>query len=488
MSAADRAPAYPESLVESEGATFFLTRAQEGGRKMLGVVGDPGGLKDGFTRHNGTRFFPLTQANAAALRARLEWLRPQPLGVQLSAGFGDRLGNATPGHIRALRSLPEPGAAPIFAQQSVRENARTHRTPQQVMDDATWGVFQAGWRKPWGADADHLKTTTDLDSFWQAGFTFFTIDPGDHVDDAAADDEPETLRQKAAGLPWDVLHSSLAETLERYRGQTAQAGDVSIVLDEITLLRALAKYGRAIAHSAQMAFHLRGLEQRANRPPADLEVSVDETALPTSFEEHYFIASELRRLGVRWTSLAPRFVGRFEKGVDYIGDMQNFERDIAGHAALARMFSSRGQPGYRLSLHSGSDKFSIYPIAARHTRGLLHLKTAGTSYLEALRVAARYDPGLFRNILQLSLAHYDADRASYHVSASAGAVPTPDGLPDADLPALLDQFDARQVFHVTFGATLDAFGPALLQTVTEQEEAYLNSLAVHFRRHLVGIA
>lgn len=474
---------YPDSLVEHEGTTYFLARSEGTGVKALGVTGDASGFYGGEEAAGGgpagARLFPLTAENAAALRERLPWLRPQPLGLRASAGFGDRLGLATPGHVRALNALPagSDAIAPIFAQQSVRENARTHRTPQQVMDDAMWGVFQSGWRRPWGADADHLKTTADVDAFHAAGFTFFTIDPGDHVDNAAQQDSLAALRQKAAALPWDPLNTTLDETIRRYQGRTFQVEDFSITIDETTLLRALAKYGRAILHAAQMAAHL--AERAGNQAGWELEVSVDETAIPTSMEEHFLIASELRRLGVAWISLAPRFVGSFEKGVDYIGDLAEFEASFARHAAVARYFGA-----YRLSLHSGSDKFSIYPIAARLTRGLVHLKTAGTSYLEALRVAAQLDPELFRQILRLAIQRYETDRASYHVSASLAKVPDPAQTPDEALPGLLDQFDARQVFHVTFGAALEQYGEALMGILRAGEDAYYQALAAHFRRHL----
>jgi hypothetical protein len=111
--------------------------------------------------------------------------------------MGDRLGLATPGHVRAVRATGS-SIAPIFAQQSIREMARTGRTPQQVMDDATWGAFLEGWTGGVGADADHLKTPADIDACLAAGFTFYTIDPGAHVDNRA-DRGPRTLR--AGGLP-----------------------------------------------------------------------------------------------------------------------------------------------------------------------------------------------------------------------------------------------------------------------------------------------
>ena len=154
----------------------------------------------------------------------------------------------------------------------------------------------------------------------------------------------------------------------------------------------------------------------------ELEVSVDETETPTSHAEHIYIASELKRLGVKWVSLAPRYVGRFEKGVDYIGSLAAFEADFAGHAAIARWFGP-----YKLSLHSGSDKFSIYPIAARLSRGLVHLKTAGTSYLEALRTIAHHDPAFFREIYTFARQRYETDRLSYHVSAELSECPAAGG-------------------------------------------------------------
>jgi tagaturonate epimerase len=115
-----------------------------------------------------------------------------PLSLTPSFGFGDRLGLATPGHIAAVRGTK---FTPIFAQQSVRENARTGRTPQHVMDDAKRAVEAENWDSPWGADADHLKTLEDITPFVEAGYTFFTVDPGEYVENAADKDPLDVLRQ-----------------------------------------------------------------------------------------------------------------------------------------------------------------------------------------------------------------------------------------------------------------------------------------------------
>jgi len=464
---------YPRSGVETGNAVYFLVRCDRDGLKYLIVHGATDGF-DGTPYDAGSGLVcPLSAANAAALRIRLPWLIPAPLGLQTSVGCGDRLGVATPGHIRAVREAE--GVAPILAQQSIRENARTGRTPQQVVDDAMWGVFQEGWRQAWGADADHLKTTDDVELCVKAGYTFYTVDPGDHVDNEAHTEAMETLQGKFAALPWDALDDSPAAMHGRYVNRHFALEGVDLQFDDLALTRAAAKYGRAIAHSARMSRHLASLTDKY-----ELEISVDETETPTSPEEHFFFANELLRLGVRWVSLAPRYVGRFEKGVEYIGDLSEFRASLAQHAAIATALGP-----YKLSIHSGSDKFAIYDDFAALTHGVVHLKTAGTSYLEALRAVAKTDPALFDQILAFSASRYETDRATYHVSAQLDRVPKLDG---GDLSALLDQFDARQVLHVTFGSVLGQFGEQINVALRSDEETYYQLLQDHFRRHLAPFA
>lgn len=472
---------FSRSLTLQEGVEYGLARTGHG--PLLAVLGDTGSPAlaafegEGSALQNRTLCLcPLNAHNAAALRARLPWLRPRPLGLATSAGLGDRLGLATPGHVRAVRAVAG-NIAPIFAQQSMREMARTGRSPQIVMDNATWGVFQEGWQQGVGADADHLKVPADIDVCLAAGFTFFTIDPGAHVDNRAETAGLSALRELAEGLPAEVQPEASG-----LRGQTFDLEGLAIRLDEATLLKAAVKYGRAVAHVASMYRHL---EQAAGPRPFELEVSVDETDQPTTHAEHVYIASELKRLGVRWVSLAPRYVGRFEKGVDYIGDVTEFEADLAGHAAIARQFGP-----YKLSLHSGSDKFSIYPAAMRQTNGLVHLKTAGTSYLEALRTIAALDVSLFQEIYAFARQRYETDKLTYHVSAELERAPRPEAV--TAWPNLLDQFDAREIFHVTFGSVLTEknadgswrFYDRFMRLLHDNPEAYADNLERHFTRHL----
>ncbi len=466
---------YPESVVQQGAVTIWL--GEEQGQKMLCILAPPEHpLLEQFEGHSQRRggqielYGPCSSFNAIALRGVLPGLKPRPLGLGTSAGFGDRLGIATAGHVRALRSVGGT-IAPIFAQQSIREMTRTQRTPQEVLDDATWGAFEAGWHGGVGADADHLKTTEDIDRCAGVGFSFFTLDPSAHVDNAAATYESDQLNQKLDALPWASLYSSRAE-LERYIGQMVDLGHRKLVLEQEGVWRFAVKYATALAHVLQLSRYLERL-----RIPFELEVSVDESDSPTTALEHYLFAQELRRLGVGFVSLAPRFVGHFEKGVDFIGDLDELAQSLQDHAAIARLCGP-----YKLSLHSGSDKFSVYPLIAEATRGLLHLKTAGTSYLEALRVVARQEPALFQAIWALAQARFEMDKASYHISGRLDKVPTPSR--DDEWVNLLEQFDARQILHVTFGSVLGEFKPALMQALRQHQEAHYQGLAAHFERHL----
>jgi len=381
-----------------------------------------------------------------------------PLDLSPSFGFGDRLGLATPGHIAAVKGTK---FAPIFAQQSVRENTRTGRTPQQVMDDAKRAVDAAKWESAWGADADHLKTVDDLPPFVDAGYTFFTVDPGEHVDNGADTDPLEVLKRKAASfINWDHLSMLyLDQNSEQVWGN----------FEAVSLQRATVKYGRAIQHAASMFKCLSELTDAF-----DFEVSIDETDSPTTPLEHFFIANELTRLGVRFTSLAPRFIGRFEKGVDYIGDLNTLDVELSKHAAVTAHFGT-----YKLSLHSGSDKFSVYPLVAKHWGERLHVKTAGTSYLEALRVLAKYEPDLFSKIYALGRERYETDKKTYHVSADLNKLPNTD-----DLPSLLEDFHAREVLHVTFGSALAQYGVELKAALVKHDDTYFDGLKAHFDKHL----
>jgi hypothetical protein len=471
---------YPESQVSYEGVTYWLERSADGAKRMVAVAEDEASF-DRFagaaeTVDGTVRFVAgATSENAAALRSALPWLTPSPLGLHTSIGFGDRLGLVTPGHVRALNAV---GAAirPVFAQQSIREMGRCHRTPRDVLDDATWGAFQAGWTKPVGGDADHLEQLADIDATAAAGFVFFTLDPKAQVDPEAEHADGATIKAKAEALDWPALDSDLATFTKTYTGRRIDLEHEAVALDEESVLRAIAKYGPSLTHA--MAMYTRLMDKGLD---CEVEFAVDETDYPTKPAEHVVVVSELQRLGMKFVSFAPRFVGRFEKGVEYIGNLDELRRDFEIHAEIARALGP-----YKLSLHSGSDKFSTYPLIAEATNGVVHLKTAGTSWAEALRVVAHNDPDLTRQILKLALDSFEANRTSYHLSCDPATVPTEPS--DEQVARLMDVADSRQVLHVGYGVILEEFGTRMYQVWNDNEEELFGIIADHFVRHLQPFA
>jgi hypothetical protein len=381
--------------------------------------------------------------------------QPCPLGLKKSFGFGDRTGLATPGHVAAVRKF---NFAPIFAQQSIREMERTQRTPQDVIQAAARALARLDYTGPWGADADHLKLPEQVEATAAAGFCFFTIDPSAHVG-----------------------HGALTPALEAaYLGKSFDVPGVGqLEFDRQALGRAAVKYGRALEHVSVMGHHI--AQVKAGQP-FEIEVSVDETEDPTSALEHLFIGLELRRRQVpHVVSVAPRFIGEFEKGIDYKGDLKKFEATLREHFAIAQYCGP-----YKISVHSGSDKFAVYPIIGRVCGEFLHVKTAGTNYLEALRVVARTQPGLFAEICEFARGRFETDRASYHLSTTGAQVA---GLPrftGKEESVYLDAVAGRQLLHVTFGSVLThpKFKPAVLECLQTHAALHYELLDKHLSKHL----
>lgn len=461
---------YAASRVSHEGATFWLQKSADG--KELVVEGATGDVLHAFTGSaEGTRFVgPANADNALALRQTLPWLTPRLWGLAPSAGTGDRLGLCTPGHVRAFQEVT--GVNPVFAQQSTREMGRTHRTPRNVIDDATWGTFQGGWTGGVGADADHQKTEESLSACAAAGFVFFTIDPGDAMDMAAHDDDAATVRAKAQALDLSSIDTTPGDVAARYAGKTVELESGPVTLDEEAVVRALAKAGPALVRGFALISHVKSLGV-----PHELEFAIDETDKPTTPTEHVVLVSELQRLGAELVSFAPRWVGQFEKGVEYIGSLDDLAQDFHQHAEISRALGP-----YKLSLHSGSDKFSIYPLFAEATRGVSHLKTAGTSWIEALRVVARHEFDLFREILTLSLASFEENRHSYHLSCDPARIPAHPS--DEQLDDLVTATDSRQVMHVGYGAALETYGTDIKRTLHDHEDELDEIMHQHFLKHI----
>jgi hypothetical protein len=480
---------YSSSIIEKDNMLFFIGREKLHKFLLVCPLQENVPLIDRLNGHlldipggYSLKICPLLHENVQILQEIFSFTRPSLVGMRNSFGFGDRLGLANPGHLRALQDST---FVPVLAQQSIRELTRTGRTPDEVMDAAVWAILQEGYHDGFGADADHLKNPADIDLMVAAGFTMFTIDPGDHVDNEADDYHENELKRVVTNLPWEALSDNIENVERRYLNRRFTISS-ELILEPSTaqINQALAKYGKALAHIKRMFDHLKSSYPNH---PAEVEVSVDETESVTSPFEHFFIAGELKRLGVEFISLAPRFIGRFEKGIDYRGDIDTFKSEFQKHLDITRYFGT-----YKISLHSGSDKFTVYRIIGSFKDAPVHIKTAGTSYLEALKVVATHEPDFFREILDFSRGLYEGEKKSYHVSADLKRVHSANNYTDSQLLELFHSDDARQVLHVTFGRVLteknqdgsSMFRDKIVNCLKEYEDTYDQYLIRHFKNHL----
>jgi len=462
---------FEKSVRTKDGIRIYM--AEEAGVTALYAEGDVGfsgetKVIDGKT----VTVAPLTHENALVLRKLFLFTAPiRVLGKERSFGVGDRLGIATPGHIAVFEKYD---AYPVLAQQSMRELTLTDRTYEDVLDCATFAVYRDGFEKGFGADGDHLKKAEDVRYALDLGFTMITLDCSDHIDNDAASLSDAEVEAK---------YEKNAEIEDIYLGKTFDVGEgitVSFTAEE--LRRIVLVYGKAIdfAVSIYEEFFSGG------KYNADFEISIDETLTPTTPLQHFFVANELVRRGVKFETMAPRFCGEFQKGIDYIGDIAQFTEEMTVHSQLARHF------GYKLSIHSGSDKFSTFPIIGEKCRGIFHVKTAGTNWLEAMRVIAMVDPKFYREVHAYALEAFDEATKYYHVTTDLGKVPALDTMTDADLPKYFDMNDARQLIHITYGLILSrknadgsfTFRDKLYSLWREHEAVYTDALVRHIGRHL----
>lgn len=477
----DRWRVYPASIYQCGGSLFFMAAIEN--VKKLVIYKETNGIFNEFKgtevscKNERLKICELNNVNCSLIRRLFPFTNPSPhREVDITVGLGDRLGLASAGHSRLLKGK---NVFPVLAQQSIRELNLTGRTYEDVLAAASWAVFQEGYTTGFGADGDHLKNADEVKMAIDTGFTMITLDCSEHIDNTIA-----SLTNSEIENRYYQLDENIRNQLEsRYLNKEFKLkGGHVITLSCDEFKKNVLIYFKAIDHTVKI------YDQciiNCGRD-IDFEMSIDETLTPTSPEAHYFVATELLSGGVEITSLAPRFCGEFQKGIDYIGDIDKFEKEFSIHVEIAQSL------GYKLSIHSGSDKFSVFPIIGEMTGGKFHLKTAGTNWLEAVRIIAAKSPGLFKRMNSFALKNLDEAKKYYHIGAKIENIPDVEKLTDQELPGLLDLNDSRQVLHITYGLILLArnqdgtymFKDEIYSILNRYEDDYYTALYKHIGRHL----
>jgi hypothetical protein len=286
---------------------------------------------------------------------------------KFSLGMGDRFARQGRAQLKAVADARARGIelAPVW-NKSNREHTIVKSEPMSVWREAEAAVAALGWTGPWHVDADHINLD-NVDRFIEAS-DFYTIDVADFTGRAAEERELAAFMSDAAPLLGRLHIPGLDHALEIDAAMIDRAA--------LKFLGSMQEAGRIYRHIAK----LKGEDFIA-------EVSVDETDQPQTPAELLLILFMLAREKVPAQTIAPKFTGRFNKGVDYDGDLAKFEREFEEDLCVVRYASKQfGLPAtLKLSVHSGSDKFSLYPIInhllKKHSAGV-HVKTAGTTWLE----------------------------------------------------------------------------------------------------------
>ncbi len=282
-----------------------------------------------------------------------------------SFGIGDRFAREGDALLKAAIEASKYGfdITPVW-NKSHREHIITGTSPREVRYEAESATKRAGFSKPYFVDADHVNYD-NVDSFIDSS-DYFTIDVSSYIGKKAEETKINSFIKDALsyvdGLP-DIRKSDISENHIR-------------------------KTAENYLFAAEMAFSIYNkIEKVKGRGNFITEISMDEVHVAQSPAELFFILQMLAAKGIPLQTIAPKFSGRFNKGVDYEGDILNFEREFEADLLMTdhavNMFNLPGN--LKISVHSGSDKFSIYPVIGRLLRKYdkgIHIKTAGTTWLE----------------------------------------------------------------------------------------------------------
>ena len=427
-----------------------------------------------------------------AMSASIQPLSPVESSLRLeklSLGVGDRFGHQAGAQLKACMLALKAGVTviPVW-NKSNREHGIVGSEPSAVRAAADQAVRELGWRQPYHVDADHITLRT-VDRFLPA-CDFYTLDVADAIGQPAAAEQVETFLARHAELagrisvpgadgPMEISLPSPREIAQRFLYPVQEAGRI-----------------------------YRFIAERRNGAGFISEISMDETDAPQTPAELLVILAAIADEGIPIQTIAPKFTGRFNKGVDYVGDVAEFEACFRGDlAAVAYAIRNYALPAnLKLSVHSGSDKFSIYePMreAIRDFGAGIHLKTAGTSWLEeliGLAEAGGDGLALAQEIYAEAWAHREALCAPYAsvIDIDAARLPAPADVlswnseqyvgalrHDRSNPAFNP--DLRQLLHVGYKIAAN-MGRRYLDALERYQESISRNVTLNlWERHIVPL-
>ncbi|HBE71008.1 MAG TPA: hypothetical protein DDW52_22915 [Planctomycetaceae bacterium] len=412
--------------------------------------------------------------------------------ARFSFGVGDRFAHQAKAQLRAFQELAKQGVdvSPVW-NKSNREHGFVGSQPPSVKAAAEAAIQAAAWDGAWHVDADHIQLAT-VDNYLDCS-DFFTIDVADSIGQSVPSADVDAFV---------AAHPELIGTLEIAGCETP------LEISEATVREVASQYLLAVKEAAKIYRHIAEAKGQDN---FIAEVSMDETDAPQTPPELLIILAALADEKVKLQTIAPKFTGRFNKGVDYVGDLAQFEREFNDDlAVISYAVKQYGLPAnLKLSVHSGSDKFSLYPIirkALNRTGAGVHLKTAGTTWLEeliGLSEAGGDGLALAKEIYAYALEHLEELCAPYAsvIDVDPANLPSKETVDGWDGPKFASVMrhiqddpsfnaDVRQLLHVSFkvaAGTGDRYTNMLKQNeAIVGEQVYRNIYERHLKPLFLG--
>lgn len=406
-----------------------------------------------------------------------------------SFGVGDRFGHQGKAQLQAIINAKKDGIniTPVW-NKSHREHTIIHTEPASVRTEADQAVEKSGWGDSYYVDADHINLK-NVDIFIDFS-DFFTLDVADFIGKSTTEDEINAFVNKYGKYVGSLVIPRIDETIEITRGQILEIAR--------KVLFAVKEAGRIYRH----------IKSKKGVDDFITEVSMDETDIPQSPVEMFFILAAIADEGIPAQTIAPKFTGRFNKGVDYVGDVAQFEKEFNQDlAVIAFAVEEFGLPkNLKLSMHSGSDKFSIYkPMnkALKKFDAGVHIKTAGTTWLEELiGLAAASGDGLSiaKQVYAEALPRFDELCGPYAsvIDIDKDKLPSPEVVDQWSGDELADALrhdqscdkynpNFRQLMHVAYKITAE-MGTDYLNALEKYEKVIAEQVTENiYQRHIKRI-
>jgi hypothetical protein len=403
-----------------------------------------------------------------------------------SFGIGDRFGHQGKAQLSALIKAKNAGIdiIPVW-NKSHREHGIVGTSPADVRAEADASVKSLGWAGEYQVDADHINMS-NVDAYIEHS-DFFTLDVADYIMKPADDEKLQAFVEQNRHYIGDLQIPGIDEAYE---------------ITEERLMEIASKYLYATQQAAELYRYIAGKKGAENMVP---EVSMDEVEAPQTPVELFFILSMLAGENLPLQTIAPKFTGRFNKGVDYEGDIRQFEKEFEEDLLVIDFAVKKfGLPdNLKLSVHSGSDKFSIYPVMGKlikkYDKGI-HVKTAGTTWLEeVIGLAASGGEGLdmAKTIYRKAFEKQEALCAPYAtvIDIDPEGLPSPDEVAAWDSDKFADTLrhipgnpdynpNFRQLIHVGYKVAAE-LGDAYYGALAENAEVIASNVEENiFDRHL----